>query len=381
MSVSSLSVCLSVCLSIGQSVSRHCLSVSLSIVWQFFCLLVFCLSVSLSVVCQSVCLSVVCLSVSRLCLSVCLSVVSVCLSVSLSVSSLSVCLFLSVCLSVNRLFFCLLVVCLSVCLFSDPGSFFLLSAALGPPSSLKLSSVKEDLEIIITDPLSSTNQSMKTLLKNKLSYLIQYWRRSEGPQKAKVLETKNNLVMLTELDRQTWYCVRVQSHDDFHNKSSVFSDTHCTRTEGQMPYWQIFLYVLISLLLCLLLVLLYFCFNKMLSLLKNTFCPAVHLPDHIQELWLSESETPQLLAPESPESVCEPLVMVSAELDAVAVDEHSNAGEQDSSTHSRHSSGDSGVYSTEEDSSHRSTTHADLQMSSRKHGVELRDGTLRELCA
>ncbi|XP_042586475.1 interferon alpha/beta receptor 1a-like [Cyprinus carpio] len=266
-------------------------------------------------------------------------------------------------------------------------------AALGPPSSLKLSSVKEDLEIIITDPLSSTNQSMKTLLKNKLSYLIQYWRRSEGPQKAKVLETKNNLVMLTELDRQTWYCVRVQSHDDFHNKSSVFSDTHCTRTEGQMPYWQIFLYVLISLLLCLLLVLLYFCFNKMLSLLKSTFCPAVHLPDHIQEVQniytplpalncgLSESETPQLLAPESPESVCEPLVMVSAELDAVAVDEHSNAGEQDSSTHSRHSSGDSGVYSTEEDSSHRSTTHADLQMSSRKHRVELRDGTLRELCA
>uniref|UniRef100_A0A9J7XIF3 Interleukin 10 receptor, beta n=1 Tax=Cyprinus carpio carpio TaxID=630221 RepID=A0A9J7XIF3_CYPCA len=157
-------------------------------------------------------------------------------------------------------------------------------AALGPPSSLKLSSVKEDLEIIITDPLSSTNQSMKTLLDKRLSYLIQYWRRSEGPQKAKVLETKNNLVMLTELDRQTWYCVRVQSHDVFHNKSSVFSDTHCTRTEGQMPYWQIFLYVLISLLLCLLLVLLYFCFNKMLSLLKNTFCPAVHLPDHIQEL-------------------------------------------------------------------------------------------------
>ncbi|KTF73182.1 hypothetical protein cypCar_00041639, partial [Cyprinus carpio] len=149
-------------------------------------------------------------------------------------------------------------------------------SALGPPSSLKLSSVKEDLEIIITDPLSSTNQSMKTLLDKRLSYLIQYWRRSEGPQKAKVLETKNNLVMLTELDRQTWYCVRVQSHDDFHNKSSVFSDTHCTRTEGQMPYWQIFLYVLISLLLCLLLVLLYFCFNKMLSLLKNILIPTVH---------------------------------------------------------------------------------------------------------
>uniref|UniRef100_A0A671M5S7 Interleukin 10 receptor, beta n=1 Tax=Sinocyclocheilus anshuiensis TaxID=1608454 RepID=A0A671M5S7_9TELE len=250
-------------------------------------------------------------------------------------------------------------------------------AALGPPSSLKLSSIKGDLEIIITDPLSSTNQSMKTLLNNRLSYLIQYWRRSEEPQKAKVLETKNNLVMLTELDRQTWYCVRVQSCDGSHNKSSVFSDTHCTRTEGQMPYWQIFLYFLISLLLCFLLVLLNFCFYKMFTLLKNTFCPAIQLPDHIQELWLSDSEKPQLLAPESPESVCELLVMVSAELDAVAVDEHSNTEEQDSSTHSRHGSRDSGVYSTEEDTCHRS----DLQMSSRKHREELHHGMLLELCA
>uniref|UniRef100_A0A672RHD9 Interleukin 10 receptor, beta n=1 Tax=Sinocyclocheilus grahami TaxID=75366 RepID=A0A672RHD9_SINGR len=55
-------------------------------------------------------------------------------------------------------------------------------AALGPPSSLKLSSIKGDLEIIITDPLSSTNQSMKTLLNDRLSYLIQYWRRSAEPQ-------------------------------------------------------------------------------------------------------------------------------------------------------------------------------------------------------
>ncbi|XP_016097644.1 interferon alpha/beta receptor 1a-like [Sinocyclocheilus grahami] len=250
-------------------------------------------------------------------------------------------------------------------------------AALGPPSSLKLSSIKGDLEIIITDPLSSTNQSMKTLLNDRLSYLIQYWRRSAEPQKAKFLETKNNLVILTELDRQTWYCVRVQSRDGSHNKSSIFSDTPCTRTEGQMPYWQIFLYFLISLLLCFLLVLLNFCFYKMFTLLKNTFCPAIQLPDHIQELWLSDSEKPQLLAPESPESVCELLVMVSAELDAVAVDEHSNAEEQDSSTHSRHCSGDSGVYSTEEDTGHRS----DLQMSSRKHREELHDGTLLELCA
>ncbi|KAF4109515.1 interferon alpha/beta receptor 1a-like [Onychostoma macrolepis] len=252
-------------------------------------------------------------------------------------------------------------------------------AALGPPSSVTLNSVKGDLEIIISDPLSSTNQSMKTLLDNRFSYHIQYWRRSEEPQTAKVLDTKNSVVMLTELDRQTWYCVRVQSRDDFYEKRSVFSDTHCTRTEGQIPSWQIFLYFLISLLLCfLLLLLLFFCFYKMFTLLKNTFYPAYQLPDHIQELWLNESEKPQLLAPESPESVCEPLVVVSAELDAVAVDERSHTGDQDSSAHS---SGDSGVYSTEEDSCHRSTTHADLQMSSRKHREKLHDGMLLDPCA
>ncbi|XP_073701452.1 interferon alpha/beta receptor 1a-like isoform X3 [Garra rufa] len=252
-------------------------------------------------------------------------------------------------------------------------------AALGPPSSVKLNSVKGNLEVIISDPLTNNNQSMKTLLDNNLSYLIHYCRRSEDPQTAKVLETKTNVVTLPELDRQTWYCVRVQSRYKYYDKSSVFSDTHCARTEGPMPYWQIFLFILISVLLLFLLVLLlYFCFYKMLTSLKNIFWPAVQLPDHIQELWLSDSEKPQLLAPGSPESVCEPLVMVRPELDAVSVDEHLNAEDQDSSARS---SGDSGVYSTEEDSCHRSSTHTDLQMTSKKHREELHDGTLLELCA
>ncbi|KAK2905529.1 hypothetical protein Q8A67_007328 [Cirrhinus molitorella] len=256
-------------------------------------------------------------------------------------------------------------------------------AALGPPSSVKLNAVKEDLEVTITDPLSSNNQSMKTLLDNNLSYLIQYWRRSEGPQTAKVLLTPNNVATLIDLDRQTWYCVRVQSRYEYYDKNSVFSDTHCARTKGQMPYWQIFLFFMASLLLCFLLALLLcFCFYKMFRLLKNTFWPAIQLPEHIQELWLNDSEKPQLLSPASPESVCEPLVMVNAVLDEVeAMDEQSvNAEEQDSSAHSRTGSSDSGVYSTEEDSCHRSTTHTDLQMSSKKHRAQLHDGTLMELC-
>ncbi|XP_050974819.1 interferon alpha/beta receptor 1b isoform X2 [Labeo rohita] len=256
-------------------------------------------------------------------------------------------------------------------------------AAVGPPSSVKLNPVEGDLEIIIRDPLSSNNESMKILLDDKLSYLIQYWRRSEDPQMAKSQKAKDSVVTLTELDRQTWYCVRAQSwyFDTYKkcNKSSVFSDTHCIRTKGRMPYWQIALYILIILLLLFLPPLLYFRFYKMF---RSTFWPAIQLPDHIQELWLSDSEKPQLLAPESRESVCEPLVMVRAVLDAEEVDEQSsNAEDQDSSTHGRHGSGDSGVYSAEEDSGRRSTSHADLQMSVTKHRGELHDGTLQQLCA
>lgn len=51
-------------------------------------------------------------------------------------------------------------------------------ADLGPPSSVKLTSVKGDLEIVIADPLSSTNKSMKTLAPD-MYYLIQYWKQLE----------------------------------------------------------------------------------------------------------------------------------------------------------------------------------------------------------
>ncbi|XP_048048429.1 interferon alpha/beta receptor 1a-like isoform X1 [Megalobrama amblycephala] len=257
-------------------------------------------------------------------------------------------------------------------------------ADLGPPSSVKLTSVKGDLEIVIADPLSSTNESMKTLAPD-MHYLIQYWKKREDYKKAEVLKTKNNVVTLSELDGSTWYCVRVQSCCDFYNKTSVFSDTHCTRTEGQTPYWQIFLYFLLSLVLCFLLVLLvWFCFYKVLKSLKSIFYPNVQLPAHIQELWSPDSEKPQLLPPESPGSVCEHLDLISAEMDTVTDAQSLNSEDQDTSAPSRHGSGDSGFNSTEEDfSRHGAFTDVqtdDVCKTNRKHTEELHDGTL-ELCA
>ncbi|XDV31431.1 hypothetical protein PO909_034117, partial [Leuciscus waleckii] len=221
-------------------------------------------------------------------------------------------------------------------------------ADLGPPSSVKLTSVKGDLEIVITDPLSSTNESMKTLVP-EMQYLIHYWKQLEGYQKAEVSKTKNNVVTLPKLDRWTWYCVRVQSRYNLYNKTSVFSDIHCTRTEGLIPYWQIFLYFLLSLGVCFLLgLLVWFSFYKVFKSFKSIFYPNVQLPPHIQELWLSE--TPHLLPPPSSGSVWDQLDMISTETDTVPDIQISIPEDQDTSVPSRHGSGDSGFNSTEEDS-------------------------------
>ncbi|XP_039506278.1 interleukin-10 receptor subunit beta isoform X1 [Pimephales promelas] len=250
-------------------------------------------------------------------------------------------------------------------------------ADLGPPSSVKLTSGEGDLEIAIDDPLTSNNESMRTLVQD-MQYVIQYWRRPEGYQTAEVLKTQNNVVTLSALDRWTWYCVRVQSRYDFYNKRSVFSNTHCARTEGLTPYWQICLYFLLSLVLSFLLgLLLWFSFYGV-KFVKSIFYPNVQLPPHIQELWLSDSETPHLLPPPRSSSVWDQLD-VSAETDTIPDRQMSSAEDQDSGVPSRHGSGDSGFSSTEEDSSVRPlrSTHTDHRCKTDTlHREEMHDGTL-----
>nr|CAJ01691.1 class II cytokine receptor 5 [Danio rerio] len=221
-------------------------------------------------------------------------------------------------------------------------------AALGPPSSVTLRSVRGVLEMVMADPLSSTNESMKTLVQD-MYYLIQYWRQADDTRQAKELRTPNNLVVLPDLARWSVYCVRVQSRYDFENKSSVFSDTHCAQTEGQTAVWLILLYFLLALVLVFLLVLLLFlCSYRTFQTFKSVCRPSAQLPAHIQELWLSDADTPQILL--SKECVCEHMDVALV----CAVDTHIPEEPQDSggSSSDTHSSGDSGVYSEEDSATH-----------------------------
>lgn len=236
-------------------------------------------------------------------------------------------------------------------------------AKLGPPSKVKLVSVGNLLEVVISDPLSSTGESMKAHVPF-LSYRIHYWSRSADPQgrSPEVVDSMATRVTLPDLEHWTWYCVRVQTCYEYYNKSSIYTPAQCMQTEGVVPYWQIFLYFLASLGLCFLLVLLpsYFCFRCYL-VLKSTFYPPIHFPSHIQEYLCDPSpgsDMPRLLTPESEvELFCDKLSVCP---EAPLLEIHTPpplapgfmvappAGPgKDGDRHSRQGSGDSGVYSTE----------------------------------
>ncbi|CAB1329119.1 unnamed protein product [Coregonus sp. 'balchen'] len=232
-----------------------------------------------------------------------------------------------------------------------------IDASLGPPSRVELAPVGNQLEVNICGPLTSTQGSMKAPVGNQLDvnisdpltstqgsmedhipslyYHILYWSRSDDPQglNPKVEVSSENLVTLPELEAWTWYCVMVQSRYDYYNKTSGYTAPQCMQTEGDTPYWQIFLYFLVSMVVCFLFVLLpsYAAF-RFYRVLKYAFYPSIQLPAHIQEYLCDSSpgsDIPRLLTAKA--ELCSP----PSEL------------EQDSGRHSRQGSGDSGVYSTE----------------------------------
>ncbi|XP_059198576.1 interleukin-10 receptor subunit beta [Centropristis striata] len=232
-------------------------------------------------------------------------------------------------------------------------------AAVGPPSKVDLSPAGSDLDVILVDPLTSTNISMRVDVPD-LSYHILYWERSEDAQTPEIqtLASRVNVVTLPHLKAWTWYCVRVQSLCG-PNKSSNFTSAHCMQTEGPIPWWQVFLYFLGSLMICFLVVLFVVCCSYWCcKTVKATFYPSIKLPAHFQYLCDSSgSDIPRLLTPDSHSALLCDKVTVCPEPPAIEI--HSPPDtlpalpldlEPDSSgRHSRQdsgSSGDSGVYST-----------------------------------
>ncbi|XP_052348787.1 interferon alpha/beta receptor 1a-like isoform X5 [Oncorhynchus keta] len=231
------------------------------------------------------------------------------------------------------------------------------NASLGPPSRVEMAPVGNLLDVTISDPVTSTQHSMKEHVLY-LYYRILYWSRSDDPQglKPKVLDSSNNLVTLPELEAWTWYCVMIQSRYDYYNKTSSYTEPQCMQTGGDTPYWQIFLYFLVSMMVCFLLVLLpSYAFFRFYRVLKNTFYPSIQLPAHIQEYLCDSpgSDMPSLLAAVSEAELCCGKLTICPEV--VLLEIHvpppltapPSELEQDSDRHICQDSRDSGICSTE----------------------------------
>ncbi|KAF0026090.1 hypothetical protein F2P81_020827 [Scophthalmus maximus] len=108
-------------------------------------------------------------------------------------------------------------------------------AAVGPPAKVNLTPAGSDLDVFITDPLTSANTPMTEIL-SKMYYHILYWERSADSKalRPQMLSSSANLVTLPSLKSWTWYCVSVQSRYDFYNKSSSFTAPQCMQTEGRI---------------------------------------------------------------------------------------------------------------------------------------------------
>lgn len=240
-------------------------------------------------------------------------------------------------------------------------------AVLGPPSAVNVTTEKGMLQIAIIDPLTHTNVSMKTLIKN-IYYNIQYWKKDFHLQKS-TLKSTNNLVILSDVEKRTEYCVRVRSGETYYNKTSVYSPIYCIYIDGPIPEWQIVLCFLASVVICFFLVLtLSTCHLSLFKLLKNTFYPSVPLP--MQYLHDKEdSDMPHLLSMQSDAEICCDKIEVLkpdpaiAEIFNTMLEVHAQPSTSEcGGMGSRQNSRDSGVYSTGDSSGLRSNVHLEIKI-------------------
>nr|XP_054594359.1 interferon alpha/beta receptor 1b [Nothobranchius furzeri] len=229
-------------------------------------------------------------------------------------------------------------------------------AAVGPPSSVRLAAAGGALDVSISDPQTTTNSSMRELLP-KLYFRIAYWEQSDVRQ-VKSVDVEVSMVTLSDVKAWTWYCISVQSRDDFYNKSSSFTSPQCVQTEGSVPWWQIVLYFLGSLLIVVVVVLLLvFGSHQCYHLCKSTLSPRDQLPSHIKQHLFDSlgSDLPRLVLSDSKSELLCDRVTVCPQSSVLEIQNPSGvtsaappAGQEEGSRHSRQnssSSGDSGVYS------------------------------------
>ncbi|XP_061143620.1 interferon alpha/beta receptor 1-like isoform X3 [Syngnathus typhle] len=217
-------------------------------------------------------------------------------------------------------------------------------AAIGPPSKVELAVAVNNIDVFISDPLTSSNRSMRQNLK-KLHYYIVYWEHNVDKQvlQPQIIHTSAQMVTLPDLNYWTLYCVRVQSCSDHPDKRSKFNLPYCIQTDGHTPWWQTVMYFLGSLLMaCTVVLLVLYILFRCYSIFKATFYPLIQLPSffHKYPYDYFGSDIPCLLSMESEaELFCDRVTICEKAID------HSSKVPPMSSLGLEPASGSSGLYS------------------------------------
>ncbi|XP_018598786.2 interferon alpha/beta receptor 1b-like isoform X1 [Scleropages formosus] len=229
-------------------------------------------------------------------------------------------------------------------------------ANLGPPSNVEVTPANNGLTVNISDPLTSKHTSMKDYLAY-MYYSVQYWKHSTAERKEyRYLNVTRNVVTLLKLESWTLYCVKVQSRYDFYRKASTFSPQQCVETRGPTALWQILLVFLLSMALCFACILFpSVIVLKAYSLVKRTFFPSCPIPSSLQETFYDSSSSPSsdhpsLLTLESELEICLQKLEISPEVVPLEIHAADEPEGPEGLRHSRQGSGDSGVYSAEDNS-------------------------------
>ncbi|XP_010293820.1 PREDICTED: interferon alpha/beta receptor 1, partial [Phaethon lepturus] len=229
----------------------------------------------------------------------------------------------------------------------------LVTNEIGPPG-VKVDISDVLLHIQISPPGGSESEVMRDHY--DLSYRILYWKKSPNiEEEIKMKEIKQTIGTVSDLTPSTLYCVKVQAFSEAYNKSSRFSKEECIKTPGDKMLPLIILATFVTALIAVLLLAmpLLFAMYQAYSKIKYVFFPSCQLPLNIEGFEEQLFSSPYLPATEEPIENC-------SIIETIITEEVNQIGFKDYK-HSKQSSGDSGNYSNDDDTSGNKVSEETLE--------------------
>ncbi|XP_024655794.2 interferon alpha/beta receptor 1a [Maylandia zebra] len=152
-------------------------------------------------------------------------------------------------------------------------------AFIGPPD-VTLHVTGTSLEVSIKDPVFKHSELRETY--TSATYHITYWKSSSKEEVKKILETRQDRVVLSDLDPMSEYCVQVQIIYNRNPRPGEYSDVVCEHTgDVDAAPWVAAVVTFVVMATVVTLVVTLVVYWKQIS---KFLCPEVVLPPHFEEV-------------------------------------------------------------------------------------------------